>query len=128
MALLDFSEVIMDPDLTSGFSVIQRVETVNPLNGRSTTTSTQIDGLVGVITNGAPGTNGRSAEAQMSSRVIGVITQFRLRAAADGVQPDVVLHLGSRFTVKQVDPWTHFGSGFVVATCELEEASSPPVV
>lgn len=128
MALLDFADVVTDPDLASGFSVIQRAEVVNVANGRSTTTPTQIDNLVGIITNGAPGTNGRAAEAQMSSRVIGVITQFRLRASSDGVQPDVVLHLGSRFTVKQVDPWTHFGSGFVAATCELEEANSPPVV
>jgi outer membrane receptor protein involved in Fe transport len=126
MPTLDFTDVILSPELNDRFSVIRRTETVGD-SGRATITETQTDNLIGIVTFGSGG-NRRDEDAQAASRTLSVITQFRLREAAPGVQPDVVLYDGQRFTITKVEPWHRVGSGFVSAQAQAQAASVPPVV
>lgn len=127
MPTLDFSDVILSPELNDRFSLIRRTEVVSEANGRSATTEVQTDGHIGIVTFGAGG-NKRDEDAQNASRTLNVITKIRLREAAPGVQPDVILYDGQRFTITKVEPWHRTGSGFVVAQALLQAASVPPVV
>ena len=127
MPTLDFSDVILSPELNDWFSVIRRTEVVSESSGRSTIVESQTDDLIGIVTFGAGG-NRREEDAQDASRTLNIITTFRLREASPGVQPDVVLYDGQRFTITKVEPWHRTGSGFVVAQAQLQAASVPPVV
>lgn len=123
MADLDLSEILSDPDLTSTFSVIRRTETVDPSTGRAAFTEVQTDGIVGVVTVGDPGGLLRKDDSQMTDNVITVSTIYRLRASSTGVQADVILFGGIRFTVKALKRWTMLGAGFVKAVAASENAS-----
>jgi hypothetical protein len=123
---LDFSDILVDPDLADVFNVKRRVDVVSPTSGLSTTTQTLVNNLVGVVAPEDKGSNTRRDDSQMTSRTITVITKFRLRAASDNVQPDVVVYDGVDFTVKSVQGWHRFGAGFILAVAESMNASDPP--
>lgn len=121
---LDFSDLIEDADLGDSFSVIRRTDTV-AANGRSVLTEQTISDLWGVVTFSGEGKNTRKEESQTTDNEIKVTTKFRLRAAAEGVQPDIVLYDGIRYTVTSVRRWTRLGTGFVKATAVSSNASDP---
>lgn len=126
MPTLDFTDVLVSPEFTSKFSAIRRTDVVDQATGRSAVTETRVDNLLGVVVYG-DGSNNRRDDAQATDRRITVITRFRLRAASEGVQPDVVLYDGVRFTVTSLEPWHRFGSGFVKANAESMNASDPVI-
>ena len=121
MALLDFSDILVDPDLASTVSVIRRPEVVGS-NGRATFTETQTDGVTGVVTAGDPGKLARREEGQMTDNAITVTTSYRLRASGLNIQADVILYGGIRYTVKALKRWPQLGSGFVKALAASENA------
>lgn len=124
MPTLDFSDVIASPEFATTFSVKRRTDTVSEATGRSTLSETITDGIAGVVVFGN-GDNKRREDAQMADRRITVITKYRLRAAGEGTQPDIVVYDGVDFTVTGVEPWHRFGSGFLKATAESMRASDP---
>ena len=124
MPNLDFSDVIGDSDLNTTFSVIQRLETVGA-HGRLQVTETRVDDVEGVVTVGDSGNILRLPEGQMTTNMITVTTKFRLCAATEGRQPDVIIYDGIRFTVKALKRWTQLGDGFVKAVAESGNASDP---
>lgn len=132
MALLDLSEVMFDPDLVTGFTVIRRAETVGN-NGRSTLVETTITTdpvtgypIVGIINHAGSAEIIRRDDGTMMSRMIGIITSFRLRGPAPGFQPDIVLLEGTRYTISEVLPYTRYGSGFVEAVATSMNATDAP--
>lgn len=125
MPLLDFSDIIVDPDFATTFSVIRVSETVGA-TGRAALAEAQTDNIVGIIVFDSKGVQ-PDETGKMGSRQIVCITQFRLREEAPGNQPDVVLYDGVRFTVNKVEPWTKFGAGFVKANCEAQKAGIPNI-
>ena len=127
MPTLDFSDVLASPEFQSEFSVKRRIDSIDEATGRSTITSQQTDGVLGVVVYGN-GDNTRRDDAQATDRRITVITRFRLRAAGAAVQPDVVVYDGVDFTVTGVEPWHRFGSGFVKASAESMQAADPTIV
>lgn len=124
MATLDFSDVLFDDELSTEFDVIRRAEVVGD-TGRSAVVETRHCGIVGVIVPGDPGNIMRKDDSQMTGNVITVSTVFRLRPASEGVQPDIIVHEGIRFTVKALKRWTSMGPGFVKAVAESQNASDP---
>lgn len=126
MAKLDFSDVILDLDLGSRFSVIRRTEVVGS-DGRPTITEALVaENVLGVVTQGTSGDQVFD-DAQRAARQLNVTTKFRLRDTSDGFQADVVLFNGLRFTVNSVQPATHFGTGFVKAKAECQKPAAPPL-
>lgn len=126
MPNLDFSDILVDPDLCDTFAVKRRTDVIGA-NGRNSQTVTNFTNLVGSVTP-EEGAMTRADDSEMTARVINVICMFRLRASSDGVQPDIVVWDGVDFTVKDVKGYHRFGAGFVVAKAESMNASDPPLV
>jgi len=127
MALLDVvTDTMFDPDIIDPFDVIRRAQTTTA-HGRTQITSTTIPGLTGVITASSPSELDRSQDYQTMTRSITVVTQFALRGASEGFQPDIVVWKGTRHIVKHVGPYPHFGPGFYQAECSSEQTIDPPI-
>lgn len=125
MARLDFSDILDDEDLGSSFDVIRRRERISEETGRSVVTSTTYRNNFGSVVPGDPHELVRSAEGQMTSRLLSVICKFRLRASGKGFQPDQIVYDKVTYTVKALKPWTQLGAGFVLAVAESEHAADP---
>ena len=124
MPLIDVSEVLVDPDLASRFTVIRRAETVGS-NGRSATTDTSFPNIVGVITMQSASELIRRDDGDMITRKISIVTPFRLRSAADGHKPDQVVLDGITYTITEILPYHRFGAGFVEALAVSMNATDP---
>jgi hypothetical protein len=59
----------------------------------------------------------RGAESARVTGSITIHTVFRLTAGDDDNDADVVIWRGARYVVTALNDYTHFGRGFVVATC-----------
>lgn len=116
MALLDVSDVLLDPDFTDFFSVRRRFEKVD-IQGRSQIHERIFPNLVGVITAGSPSDLDRQENYQNMSRSLTIVCQFPLRGETTNYQPDVVVWKGSNYLVKHVDLYPQFGKGFYQAEC-----------
>lgn len=117
MPLLDVSELLTDPDFATTFNVIRKAETVGG-NGRTSVVETRFESQVGVIINTDPAELDRREDGQTASRVVTIVTQFRLRGPAPGHQPDDVEVDGERMLVTKVIPHTRWGNGFVKAVAQ----------
>lgn len=126
MALLDFTDLLGDEDLSSTFSVIRCTET--PIgHGRAAITEVVTNNVVGIVTVGDPGGLLRAEDYSTTDNVITVSTAFLLRATAEGVQPDIILFDGIRYTIKALKRWGHIGQGFVKAVAVSSQAQDPPL-
>lgn len=117
MALLDVSNILLDPDFTDVFAVKRREEKIDNY-GRVTTNDLILGGIVGVITSSSPNDLDRKTDYEAATRNISVVCRFRLRGETNGYQPDVVVWHGNNYVVRQIDVYPQFGSGFIQATCE----------
>lgn len=115
-----------DSDMLEGFSIKRRSEAVGA-NGRSTTTSTPLEGLYGVITVASSSDLARHPELQITNRTLSIVTREILQGEAVGRQPDLVTWRGSDYIVKAVDPYPHFGDGFYQAICESLSTVDPTI-
>jgi galactose-6-phosphate isomerase len=115
MPLIDVSDLMTDPDFCETLTLIRRTQTVDA-NGRGTTTEAQ-SSIIGVVTSGPSDSLTRSPEYGASSRAITVHTQFRLRDTSNGLLPDKILWLGTRYIVDRVRDYSRFGAGFTAAEC-----------
>lgn len=127
MPYLDVSDVLLDPTLAMGFSVIRRVETIGN-NGRASLSETRFDDIIGVVTSSSRNDLQRLPEDQRAGRHLTVITKFRLQAPTPGKQPDVVVWGGNRFVVKELDPYPQYGAGFIQAIVGSMDSIDEPVV
>lgn len=114
MADLDVSEVLDDPDFADGVVVVRRSQTVDE-HGRATQSSTSITGVVMNISPTGRNDVERLDDSQKQLRSIKAITRFRLQGPTVGMLADLVAWQGSMYLVAVVDPYTHFGGGFVEA-------------
>ena len=115
MALLDVTSILTDADISDVFTVQRRQETIDA-NGWGQQSSVSFV-AIGVITAVSPNDLQRAENYQALTRSISVVTKFALRGATAGYQSDVVVWKGSRFLVKHVDLYPHFGPGFFQAEC-----------
>ena len=128
MPFLDVSSVLSDPDFVDHFVVERRSEVVNEYGRSEQTLSTWK--AAGVVTVGSPNDLDRPEEYEKFTRSITVVTKDRLRDSVNGYQPDVIQWRGSRFVVKAIDLYPHFGAGFYqieAESMELVDGSTDPV-
>jgi hypothetical protein len=115
---IDTSVMLLDPQFTDRFSVVQRVQQINNFGEVSTVNTTSRD-ILGVVTPARPGDLRRVPEMQRGTRTIVIFTRARLNSAAQGCppgtqrQPDLLVWHGDNFMVIEVLPWTSFGPGWV---------------
>lgn len=123
---LDMTDAFDEENLDT-FSRVVRQETLTL--GRSTLTSTQTDGLWGVVSIIGPNDLQRLPESTRFTKGISVVTQNLLEGARTvaGVsyQPDLILWNGDQFLVVHVDPYGHAGSGFWQILAQSQTSQEP---
>lgn len=118
MALLDVTDILLDPDFMNTGLVCERIaQTVND-DGMGVNTTTLMP-FAAVVTNDAGDILERIAVGERIKGNITIHTKFRLQDGADGLTADIVQWRGRRFTVTNVSDWSHFGRGFVAASCDI---------
>jgi len=125
--LLDVTQILTDPDFADKFNVRRRAQTVDA-HGRADANEELIVGVIGVVTAISPSDLDRQTDYDGMSRSISVVTKYFLRGETSGYQPDVVVWRGSNYLVKHVDPYPHFGPGFMQAECSSMDKADPPFV
>lgn len=117
MALLDVSEVLNDPDFMDALVCERNAQTVGS-NGRAVDTTTTTT-FYGVVTSNTGSILERIAEGERIKDSITIHTQFQLIDGQTGFDADIVQWRGKRYTVTNVNDYSHFGAGFVCANCDL---------
>lgn len=119
MALLDVVDVILDPDFMDTGLVCNRMTQTVDERGRAVNAVTTIP-FSAVVTSDQGDILQRLAEG---SRIVGSIlvhTTLRLRDGEDGADADEIVWRGRTYTVAKVNDYSHFGRGFVCATCDIK--------
>lgn len=127
MAFLDVTDVLLDPDFMDTGLICNRMTQTVGTDGRATNAVTAIL-IDAVVTSDRGDILHRNADG---SRIIGSITlhtPFRLRdGGPDGrADADEVVWDGTTYTVVNVNDYSHFGRGFICATCDLKPLSGTP--
>ncbi|KKL38615.1 bacteriophage protein [Burkholderia contaminans FFH2055] len=127
MAFLDVTDVLLDPDFMDTGLICNRMTQTVGTDGRATNAVTAIP-IDAVVTSDRGDILHRNADG---SRIIGSITlhtPFRLRdGGPDGrADADEVVWDGATYTVVNVNDYSHFGRGFICATCDLKPLSGTP--
>ena len=125
MADLDVSEILVDPMLTDTFTVNRRTETISS-KGRSVTTPTVIENVVGVVCAAHGNDLKRLDDSQLMGRHISIVTKFRLIGPAPGFQADTIIWKGDTFVVQSLDPYPQYGEGFVQAIAGSMDMTDQP--
>ena len=117
MPFLDVSDILADPDFADGFAVTRAVQTVSSAGlATQTTTTTAASGVVqagtGDVLNLLP-------ESARVSGTIEIHTTFRLKLATGTGPADVVTWGGQDYLVTQLNDYSTFGAGYVMAICTL---------
>lgn len=122
MALLDVTDVLLDPDFMDAGLLCNRMTQTVGDDGRAANAVTQTR-FAAVVTSDKGDILHRNADG---SRIIGSITlhtPFRLTDGAAGRDADEIVWQGRTYTVVSVNDYSHFGRGFVCATCDLKPLS-----
>ncbi|RRA01907.1 hypothetical protein [Burkholderia cepacia] len=127
MALLDVTDVLLDPDFMNTGLVCNRMTQTVGQKGRATNAVTAIP-FSAVVTSDKGDILHRNSDG---SRIIGSITlhtPLRLRdGGPDGTaDADEIVWQGATYTVVNVNDYSHFGRGFVCATCDLKPLTGTP--
>ncbi len=118
MARLDVTDILADPDFMDTGLVCERsVQTIGN-NGLAVNVLRQMR-FSAVVTSDKGDILERIAQGE---RIVGSIlihSRFPLMDGKAGYTADVVQWRGRRYTVSQVNDYSHFGRGFVCATCDI---------
>ncbi|AOI65553.1 hypothetical protein WS51_18295 [Burkholderia territorii] len=122
MAFLDVTDVLLDPDFMDTGLLCNRMTQTVDAHGRAQNAVASTP-FSAVVTSDKGDILHRNADG---SRIIGSITlhtMFRLMDGSAGHDADEVVWAGRTYTVVNVNDYSHFGRGFVCATCDLKPLS-----
>ena len=119
MALLDVTEVLLDPDFMDTGLVCNRMAQTIDEDGFATNTATA-HRFAAVVTSDKGDLLHRNADGSRIAGSITLHTMFRLSDGSTGQDADEVVWQGRTYTVVNVNDYSHFGRGFVCATCDLK--------
>jgi hypothetical protein len=126
MPSIDFTEALLDPELSDEFRVIRR------MGGNDKTGVNRLRVISRKVARGTVRPAGSSAlervpDYQTMGKSLEVTTTFRLRGPAKqgkvSVPPDLVewpVNSGDMFVIVDLQDWTRVGRGFVVAVCSSQ--------
>lgn len=118
MALLDVSDVLLDPDFMDAGLVCKRSTQLIGSDGRATNTVTTTS-FTGVVTSDSGDLLERLSAGERKKGSITIHTQFALSSGGPDQSADLVTWRGRDYTVSNVNDYGHFGRGFYAATCDL---------
>jgi galactose-6-phosphate isomerase len=121
---LDFTEALAEPSFQDSFTVLRRQEVVGD-NGVETTVITSIN-THGVVVPAGDDEVVRTPDDETANQSLNITTQFPLRQAVVGYQPDIIFWHDQHFIVMRLDDFTGYGSGWVSAMCLLYDFNAEP--
>jgi hypothetical protein len=127
MAMSIANQVVLDPYLADKFTVTRRAEVVNLANGRSSTNDTVTPNVVGVVTMAEDESLLREQfpEYQYATRILSIVTKFRMQTAVEGYQPDKVTWRGDDYIVIRIDPYPQYGNLYEAIVSSIDKTDAP---
>jgi len=111
MARLNLNRVVTSSAFSQCFS-IERTTTSN-VNGRTVrNTPTCIPDQYGAISAAGPNALNNFPEFQQATQAFMLVTNVRVINLAEGYTPDLIVWLGVKYRVINVDPYPQYGPGF----------------
>lgn len=117
MALLDVSDIVLDPDFADTLQCIRSTQVIGT-NGRASNTPVTTS-FTGVVTQNEGDLLDRIETGQKIKGSITVHSKYPLIEGAPNVTADIVVWKGRQYTVTRLDDYSHFGRGFTAAQCDL---------
>lgn len=121
MAQLDVSDILTDPEFADRFTVVRNIQSIND-KGRANNTE-NLTPARGVVTANNGMQLNRQPDGSLVSGAITIHTRYRLISGVDGRDADEVIWQDVRYTVDNVADYSHFGRGFVAASCTIKPIS-----
>lgn len=118
MARLDVSDILTDPDFIDRGLICERSKQTVGTDGIAINATTKTK-FIGVVTSDSGDVLERMPGVERIKGSITIHTRFALNDGAPGQTADVVQWRGRRYTVSNVNDYSHFGRGFIAATCDL---------
>lgn len=119
MARIDVSELMLDPDFVSNFTIIERTPTVNGFGENVLAESAPIP-AVGSVQSPGKETLKRLPDGVSITNIKTVYIKRSLKADASGEYSDQVVWQGKRYNVISCLPWDNFGAGWFEVDIEME--------
>lgn len=134
MSFIDVTDVILDPMVAGQTAqVVRRQQEVDD-SGESTVTLSVVPEIVCGIWPSGSNQLVRTEDYSTLGQEFTIVTTFRLRgqtrepSTGRSFLPDLVVHDGNAYIVNQVNEYTHYGAGFIEATCESIDYQQVPDV
>lgn len=118
MALIDVTELLLDPDFIDAMKVITRIPTVNSLGENALGETTLYS--VGSVQPASGKTISKLPEAFRVANVSSFWFKGQIIATAPGQYSSILVFKGVRFQVQTVADWTNWGAGWSEGTCVAE--------
>lgn len=122
MALIDVSDLLLDPDFVDPVMVIRRTVTISAYGENTIVESSTINTYASV----QPADFKQIQRLPQSLQLADVRSFFiKLEVVQDssGDYPDIFVWLGQRYQVQTSAPWLNFGAGWNEAVCVREKPS-----
>lgn len=122
MALIDVSDLLLDPDFTNVVTLIRRTSTINT-HGEHEMTESPCN-IVASVQDINTEDLVRLPEGARLQDLITVYYRGDLQPESKGGYSDLIVWQGRRYQVRTVDEeFMNFGAGFTRAICSMEEVS-----
>jgi len=118
MALIDVSDLLVDPDFVDEITLVSRVPTVNSMGENSLAETSLVS--VGSVQPASGRTIQKLPDAMRVANVSSFWFKGTIVASAPGQYSSVLIFNGQRYQVQTVDNWSNFGEGFCEGTCVAE--------
>lgn len=118
MARLDVTEILTDPDFADTGLICDRSTQTVGTDGIAVNNTKSIR-FTGVVTSDQGDVLERMPGVERITGSITIHSRFLLKDGSPGQTADVVRWQGRRYTVSNVNDYSHFGRGFIVASCDL---------
>lgn len=115
MALVDVTELLVDPDFVDAIQVITRVDTVNS-QGENQLAETTLS-TVGSVQPASGRTIARLPEEFRVANVSEFWFKGQIVTSSPGEYSSILVFQGVRYEVQTVQNWLNFGAGWSSGTC-----------
>lgn len=117
MAFLDVDDILTDPDFADTLVCERNSQAVG--NDGLAVLVTRKQSFTGIVTSNSGDILDRLTGGERIRGSITVHTAYRLQDGSSGYTADIIEWRCKRYTVSQVNDYSHFGRGFVAANCDL---------
>lgn len=119
MALLDVSDIVLDPDFMDSGLIRHRASETVGINGRASEIEAD-QAFAAVVTSDSGEMLARMPDGSRVSGAIMVHTTLDLTPGKGDAPADEITWQGRRYTVERLADYSHFGTGFNAAICALK--------